>query len=107
MPTVHFIHPNGQTTSLEVDVGKNVMSTCRDHDFSEVLAECGGSALCATCHVYIDEAQVDVFSLPNEVENQMLEFVASERRPTSRLSCQLTINEQCNNLKIYFPLQQI
>jgi 2Fe-2S ferredoxin len=107
MPTIHFIHPNGQTTSLDVDVGKSVMSVCRDHGFEVVLAECGGSALCATCHVYIDADQFEIFTPPNEVEHQMLEFVASERKPTSRLSCQLTINDQCDDLKVFLPSQQI
>ncbi len=107
MPTVHFIQTNGQTTSLEVAVGKNLMSFCRDYGFTEIVAECGGSALCATCHVYIDETQGTVFSPVNEVESQMLEFVASERKSNSRLSCQLVINDHCDNLKVYFPDSQI
>jgi 2Fe-2S ferredoxin len=107
MPRIHFIHTNGQTTSLDVGVGKNMMGICRDYGFTEIVAECGGSALCATCHVYIDEAQGTVFSPVNEVESQMLEFVASERKPTSRLSCQLVINDQCDNLNVYFPNRQI
>ena len=107
MPTLHFVHPNGQTTSLDAPVGKSIMNVCRDQGFTEVVAECGGAALCATCHVYVDETQYDLFSKPNEVETQMLEFVASEKKSTSRLSCQLLINEQCNDLRIYFPEQQI
>jgi 2Fe-2S ferredoxin len=107
MPTIHFIQPNGQTTSLHVKEGNSIMSVCRDHGFEEVLAECGGSALCATCHVYIDADQLALFPPPNEVEHQMLEFVASERKPTSRLSCQLTINDQCDDLKVFLPSQQI
>ena len=107
MPKLHFIHPNGQTTSLDAPIGKSVMNICRDYGFSEVIAECGGAALCATCHVYVDESQYDMFAKPNEIENQLLEFVASEKKATSRLSCQLLITENCDNLRIYFPIQQI
>jgi 2Fe-2S ferredoxin len=64
MPTIHFVHPNGQTTSLDAPVGKSIMNVCRDHGFTEVVAECGGLHFRATCHVYVDNTQYNLFSKP-------------------------------------------
>jgi ferredoxin, 2Fe-2S len=107
MSIMHFVHTDNQITTIDIPIGKSIMNICKDHGFSEIVAECGGAALCATCHVYIDEGQVDFFAPPNAIETQLLEFVVSERKPTSRLSCQLVVHEKCHDLKIYFPPEQI
>ena len=55
-----------------------------------ILGECGGSLACATCHCYVDDLLAGV--LPpalGRVELDMLENVAAERRPNSRLACQI------------------
>jgi 2Fe-2S ferredoxin len=49
-------------------------------------AEGGGTAICATRHVYAVEG--DPGCIPTWSENEMLEFIVCERGPNDRLSCQ-------------------
>lgn len=65
-----------------------VMEAIRDGGIDELLALCGGSCSCATCHVYVDEAVFAELGPVSGDENDLLD--SSEfRRPNSRLSCQI------------------
>jgi 2Fe-2S ferredoxin len=76
------------------------------HGIEGIVAECGGSAMCATCHVYLDEADTQRAPVMQDEENEMLEFTASERKPTSRLSCQLVMSPELDGLTVYLPPEQ-
>ena len=71
-----------------------------------IVGECGGSAMCATCHVYVDEAFSDQLSTPLETELEMLECTASERLPNSRLACQIKILTKHEGLVVRLPERQ-
>jgi 2Fe-2S ferredoxin len=43
---------------------------------------------CATCHVYVDEAWLAKSGHPDEDEEDLLD-ASDDRRPNSRLSCQI------------------
>ena len=61
------------------------------------MAECGGSGICATCHVYVDEAWITRLPPPEPHELDMLDATAAERRPGSRYAsletCRMEVNE--------------
>lgn len=71
-----------------------------------IVAECGGSAMCATCHVYVSEEWLDRLPRPLANENEMLECTASERLPTSRLSCQLKLSAALSGIVLQIPPSQ-
>jgi len=73
---------------------------------AESWGECGGSAMSAACHVYIDEAWIDQIEPPGEVEEEMLEWTTSERRQTSRLSCQILLESSKDGLTVHIPATQ-
>ncbi len=73
---------------------------------SGIVAECGGSAMCATCHVYVDEAWQDRLPAPLPNELEMLECTAAERKPCSRLSCQIRIDTALDGLVLHVPETQ-
>ncbi len=50
--------------------------------------------MCATCHVYVDEAWRDKLAPMLATEAEMLECTSSERRPESRLSCQIKLSRR-------------
>lgn len=74
-----------------------------------IVGECGGSAMCATCHVYIsvDEQTRRSFPAVSVVEEAMLDSAAAERTSESRLGCQLSVTDSFDGLEIRLPERQL
>ena len=106
MPTVIYIQPDGRQQPTEVRNGASVMIGAIGGNVSGIDAECGGALDCATCHVYVDRAWVDRLPPISDEEDAMLEGVVAERRPESRLSCQLKVDASLDGLVIHVPEQQ-
>jgi len=79
--------------------GTSVMELMRDNSVPDLLALCGGSRSCATCHVWVDPAFMDRFPEAVEEENELLDS-SSHRKPTSRLSCQLKWTDALDGLRV-------
>ena len=107
MPTIHYILKDGTTRAVDAKVGASVMETAIRGNVRGIDAECGGCCSCATCHVYVDDAFADLLPPPDDMESALLEVVASERQPTSRLSCQLNITTAFDGLTVRVPDTQI
>jgi 2Fe-2S ferredoxin len=106
MPTIRFIHPDGATRELAAPEGASVMQVATGAQLLGIVGECGGSAMCATCHVYVDEAWAERLPAPLSNELEMLECTASERRPTSRLSCQIKMSVALDGIVLRLPANQ-
>lgn len=103
---LHYQLSDGSTRSIDAKVGNSIMEAAIQNDIDEVVAECGGSLICATCHVYLDEATAALFDPPDDQELDMLEGVAAERKDNSRLSCQLIIKAELDGHTIHTPERQ-
>jgi ferredoxin, 2Fe-2S len=97
---------NGEVISLPIKDGVTVMQCATEAGISGIVAECGGSAMCATCHVYVDDAWLDKLAPPLANELEMLECTAAPRNANSRLSCQIKMSPALNGLLVYLPDQQ-
>lgn len=106
MPTIHYILKDGSTRSVEAKPGASVMETAIRNNIRGIDAECGGSCSCATCHVYVEDAFLDLLPSPDEMEDELLDGTASERTPGSRLSCQITITADLDGLTVRVPQTQ-
>jgi 2Fe-2S ferredoxin len=106
MPRVTYIDTAGKQTTLDIDVGTSVMQAATLHGVDGIVAECGGSCMCATCHVYVREDQLAKTPPMGPDEDAMLEGTASERKPNSRLSCQLVASPDMDGLIVYLPETQ-
>ena len=95
---IHVTDQAGEKHELEGLEGWRVMEVIRDWGLN-IKAECGGSATCATCHVYVDDAWLDKLSQPSEDEEDLL-YTAQDRRPNSRLSCQILLSDALDGLKV-------
>jgi 2Fe-2S ferredoxin len=107
MPTVIFESCDGTRQPVEAETGTTVMRAAIAWGIAGIEADCGGSCSCATCHVYVDERFASLLPAPGADESAMLEFVAAERRTTSRLSCQIVMNREIDHLLVRLPDQQV
>ncbi len=107
MPKVTYVHPDGTQDVLDVAVGTSVMLGAITRGIDGIVAECGGSAMCATCHVYVDPAHLEKLPPPDANEDAMLDSTAAERRPNSRLSCQIDMTTALDGLVVHLPERQV
>ena len=107
MPKITYISHAGASTQVEVPVGTSVMEGAVQNGIDGIVAECGGNAMCATCHVYVDEGWIARLAAMSDEENELLDGVAAERRANSRLSCQIKVTPQLDGLVVRLPDRQI
>jgi 2Fe-2S ferredoxin len=107
MTRVTFVEPDGSEHVLDVTAGTSLMQVAVSAGLSGIVAECGGAAMCATCHVYVDPPDLDKLPPATSIENEMLEATACERRDNSRLSCQIQARPDLDSLRVVFPEQQL
>jgi 2Fe-2S ferredoxin len=107
MPLITYVHTDGTREAIDVPLGTSVMRGAVLNSIDGIVAECGGEMMCATCHVYVEPAQLPLTPAQSDDEKAMLEFTASERRPNSRLSCQLVVSPEMDGLVVYLPETQL
>lgn len=107
MVHIKYVQADGQSQEVDAPEGWNLMEAAFHNGVEGIEAECGGSCTCATCHVYVDEGYLDKLKPIQPNEDEMLECVAAERRPTSRLSCQVEITEALDGIVVNVPETQI
>ena len=107
MPAITFIHPDGRHQRVEASDGESAMIAATRHGIDGILAECGGNAMCATCHVYVDQTWLARLPAMADDEDALLDGAAAERLPNSRLSCQIKIAAAHDGLVLQLPDRQI
>lgn len=107
MPKVNYTTPTGDLVSVEGKNGVSLMRLAKKNNVDGIVAVCGGHAECGTCHVYVDEEFADKIPDRKADEVAMLEEVAAERKPNSRLSCQIKLNDELDGISVTVaPKQQ-
>ena|SRR5579864_5125325 len=106
MPTITFIHPDNRKQSVEADIGHSAMRAALSQGVDGIVAECGGCAVCATCHVYVDDAWLAKLKPVGDDEDALLDGTACDRLPNSRLSCQIEITGELDGLVLRLPERQ-
>ena len=107
MTAITFIHPDGRSERIEARIGDSLMQLAVAHGIDEIVAECGGNAMCATCHVYVDDRWIDRLPAITEEQDALLDGTASDRLPTSRLSCQIKVEPELDGLVLRLPERQV
>ena len=97
--TITIKDQEGTLKKIEVptDMGFSLMEILKANEYETVKAICGGMAICATCHVYIDSEHA--LGEPSDEEEDMLDTLPNVE-DNSRLSCQLKINSDYDGLCI-------
>ncbi len=107
MPKITYVRADGTRQEFDVAVGVSVMRGAILNGIDGIVAECGGEMMCATCHVYVEPDQLALTPPQSDDEKAMLEFTASERKPNSRLSCQLVVTPEMDGLVVRLPETQV
>jgi 2Fe-2S ferredoxin len=107
MTTITFVHPDGRQQPVKADSGGSAMLFGVSNGIAGIVAECGGNAMCATCHVYVDDPWIDRLPAMSEAEDALLDGAAANRLPGSRLSCQIAITPDLDGLVLRLPDRQV
>jgi ferredoxin, 2Fe-2S len=95
-----YVDVNGDRKECEVATGRSLMEGAIQHGVAGILAICGGSCACSTCHAYIDEAWMSKVGAASDIEDSTLEL-ANERKPNSRLTCQIEVSDALNGMVVH------
>jgi ferredoxin, 2Fe-2S len=106
MATITYIEFDGRERVLDVAAGSSVMQGAVNNNVRGIIAECGGSCSCATCHVYVDESWTARLSRKSDSENALLDAVC-DLKPNSRLSCQIEVCDALDGLVVRIPAKQV
>ncbi|KGE13599.1 2Fe-2S iron-sulfur cluster-binding protein [Sphingobacterium deserti] len=90
---------DGSVREIEIptDINLSLMEILKASEY-DILATCGGMALCATCHVQITEG-LDALHEPSDQELDMLDTLP-DADDESRLACQLRLGNHNQGLKL-------
>ena len=106
MIKIHLVAADGGETLLETRPAGSLMEAAVAGNVRGIEADCGGLLTCATCHVYVREPFAGRLPPPSDDELGMLEFAAAQRRPNSRLSCQIELTAALDGLVVDLPTTQ-
>ncbi|MFH4983065.1 hypothetical protein AB6A40_009774 [Gnathostoma spinigerum] len=99
--TVTFVLRDKTRKTVKGKIGDNLMYLAHQHGI-EIEGACEASLACSTCHVYVDDSYYNKLSEPKEEEDDMLDM-APALKPNSRLSCQIVLSKELDNIVVTLP----
>lgn len=98
MTKIVFVDQKGARHEFDAQNGVSVMEVAMENSVPGIYAECGGTCSCATCHCYVEESWMSKLDPMDDLEDGMLDG-AKERRPTSRLTCQIKVSPELEGIE--------
>jgi len=106
MIQITFVSASGERTTVSVPRGTSVMQAAVQNGVAGVIGECGGSAMCATCHVHVDPAFAGRLPPMQDIEEAMLDCATSPVDRRSRLGCQIVLAPELDGIILHLPETQ-
>ena len=106
MARIIFIEHNGKEHAVDTVLGSTVMQAAVDNSIPGILADCGGSCGCGTCHGFVDDAWLNKMPAPERDEQSMLEGLL-EAQHNSRLTCQIVVRPELDHMVVRLPKTQL
>jgi 2Fe-2S ferredoxin len=104
---VTFNYKSGEhPVILDIEDGLTLMEAARQEGVEGIVAECGGGAICGTCHVVVDREWFDKCEPLAPTEDVLL-GLSPEREETSRLACQVQADIALDGMSVTIPESQI
>lgn len=107
MPAITYTQPDGSQQTLEVKEGTTLMRAAVTSGIVGIIGECGGQAMCATCHIYVRPEYAQSLPGISEDEDEMLDCATTERMDSSRLACQIRIDAELTEIVVDIPAAQL
>lgn len=101
MPKVTFTYPDGHDIVVDAPNGISLLEVAHKNNIP-LEGACEGSLACSTCHVIVDEAFYGQLPAASDDEEDMLDL-AFGLTHTSRLGCQIMMNDSLDGLKVKLP----
>ena len=101
MPNVTFIFPDGSEKTFDAPVGISLLEVAHKNDVP-LEGACEGSLACSTCHLIVDESFYNQLPEASEDEEDMLDL-AFDLTHTSRLGCQIMVNDSIDGIRVRLP----
>jgi 2Fe-2S ferredoxin len=89
----------GETNAIPASEGLSLMEVIRDAGIDELLAICGGSCSCSTCHIYVDADMLAALSPIGPDEDDLLGS-SDHRTDRSRLACQVPFTAALDGIAV-------
>jgi 2Fe-2S ferredoxin len=96
-----FIYEDGTEKRVDAPHGVSVLEIAHKNHIP-LEGACEGSLACSTCHVIISEEFYDKLPQASEDEEDMLDL-AFGLTHTSRLGCQIIMNDELDGLVVKLP----
>jgi ferredoxin len=104
MITMTFISADGdQEQVVQAKAGERLLEVAQAAG-QPLEGTCEGQMACSTCHVIVDKAWFDKLPKASEDEEDMLDLASGARR-TSRLSCQIVLDETLEGMVVHVPAE--
>lgn len=101
-----FVGTDGAEHVIDVEAGETLKDAALDNGVPGIIGECGGFALCGTCHVSVGPPYAPLLTSPSEDEEIMLEGLLNPVTDASRLSCQIAMTEELDGIIVHIPEEQ-
>jgi 2Fe-2S ferredoxin len=105
MARITFQEPDGKEHTIEIANGLSIMEGAVRNMVPGIDADCGGACSCATCMIYVPAEWQERLPPKHSDEEAMLQFSphVDER---SRLSCQISVSDDLDGLRVGLPESQ-
>ena len=100
---VTFETPQGELVEAEAAEGDVLLTVAQDAGMP-LEGTCEGQMACSTCHVIVERDWFAALPDATEEEEDMLDL-AYGVRPTSRLACQIVLEEELDGLTVAIPAE--
>jgi 2Fe-2S ferredoxin len=101
MTKIVFILNDGTHKEVDAPNGISLLEVAHKNHIP-LEGACEGSLACSTCHIIVDEAFYKQLPKASDDEEDMLDL-AFGLTHTSRLGCQIMVNDSLEGLKVSLP----
>ncbi len=102
MTLVTFIQADGRSVDVQAKQGEHLMKLALDNGVAGITGACGGSCMCATCHVLVEQINGQL-GAAGEMEVEILDMEVDEVFDNSRLCCQISASAAIESIRVRIP----